>query len=278
MHPTLSLSTARLHIMTDHFQDFTGKGVRQAIREQNITTPTAGMAHGYAQANVVITPRSLAFDFLLFCQRNPKPCPLLDVTEPGIPEPTKAAPGANLCFDVPRYRVYRNGELVEEPTQIDHLWNEDLVGFLLGCSFTFESAMLRANLPVRHLEQGCNVPMYQTNIACTPAGSLQGPMVVSMRPLKPAQAIQAVQVTSRYPSVHGAPIHWGDPEAIGISDLMKPDFGDAVPVHPDEIPVFWACGVTPQAMVMQTKPDFVITHSPGCMFVTDITDESLAVG
>jgi uncharacterized protein YcsI (UPF0317 family) len=159
-----------------------------------------------------------------------------------------------------------------------HLWRDDLVGFLLGCSFTFEAAMLRAGLPVRHIDEGKNVPMFRTNLACKPAGVLQGPMVVSMRPMTPAQAVQAVQVTSRYPAVHGAPIHWGDPAAIGIADIQKPDWGDAVTIRAGEVPVFWACGVTPQAVVMHAKPELAITHSPGCMFVTDVRDESLAVG
>jgi uncharacterized protein YcsI (UPF0317 family) len=256
----------------------TGQAVRRAAREGAITGPTAGMALGYAQANVVIVPRELAFDFLLFCQRNPKPCPLLDVTEPGSAEPRAVAPGADLRRDVPRYRVWRRGALAEEPTDIVHLWRDDLVGFLLGCSFTFEAAMLRAGLPVRHIDEGKNVPMFRTNLACKPAGVLQGPMVVSMRPMTPAQAVQAVQVTSRYPAVHGAPIHWGDPAAIGIADIQKPDWGDAVTIRAGEVPVFWACGVTPQAVVMHAKPELAITHSPGCMFVTDVRDESLAVG
>jgi uncharacterized protein YcsI (UPF0317 family) len=256
----------------------TGQAVRSAVREGTITGPTAGMALGYAQANVVIVPRDLAFDFLLFCQRNPKPCPLLDVTEPGSAEPCAVAPGADLRHDVPRYRVWRRGELAEEPTDIEHLWRDDLVGFLLGCSFTFEAAMLRAGLPVRHIEEGKNVPMHRTNIACKPAGVLEGPMVVSMRPMTPAQAVQAVQVTSRYPAVHGAPVHWGDPAAIGIGNVDKPNWGDAVTIHAGEVPVFWACGVTPQAVLMQAKPEFAITHSPGCMFVTNVKDESLAVG
>ena len=236
------------------------------------------MAMGYVQANLVLVPRELAFDFLLFCQRNPKPCPLLDVTEPGSPEPRLVAPGADLRTDLPRYRVYQHGQLKEEPTDLNHWWRDDLVGFLLGCSFTFESALLHAGVPLRHLETGCNVPMYRTNITCQPAGVFHGPMVVSMRPLTPALAIKAVQVCSRFPRAHGAPVHLGDPAAIGIGDISKPDFGDAVDIRPGEMPVFWACGVTPQAVAMEVKPPLLITHKPGHMFLTDLRDTDLEDG
>jgi len=230
---------------------------------------------GYVQANLVVVPKELAFDFLLFCQRNPKPCPLLDVTEPGDPEPRGVARGADLRTDLPRYRVYRDGQVVEEPTDLKNWWRDDLVAFLLGCSFTFENALLQAGLPLRHLEQGRNVPMYRTNIACRPAGVFRGPMVVSMRPMTPAQAIRATQVCSRFPRAHGAPVHWGDPSAIGIQDIYRPNFGDMVEIRPSEVPVFWACGVTPQAVAMEVKPPLMITHQPGCMFVTDLRDSDL---
>ena len=246
-----------------------GKDVRDAARAGRLSGPTCGLAPEYLQANLVIVPQDLAADFLRFCESNLKPCPLLDVTEPGSWEPHDVAPGADLRTDLPRYRVYRHGSLVDEPTDIVHWWRGDLVSFLLGCSFSFEAAMRRAGLPVRHLDEGCNVPMYRTSITCTPSGVFRGPLVVSMRPLTPAQAIQAVEITSRYPHAHGTPVHFGDPAAIGISDLSRPDFGDAVSVRPGEVPVFWACGVTPQAVVMDVKPEFAITHSPGCMFVTD---------
>lgn len=255
-----------------------GDDVRAACRRGDWTDQTSGLAPGFAQANLAILPREQAFDFLLFCRRNPKPCPLLDVTEPGDPVPRQVAPDADLRTDVPSYRVWRNGELTEERTDISDLWQDDFVSFVIGCSFTFEAALLRASIPVRHIERQCNVPMFRTNIDCKPAGSFHGPLVVSMRPMSPADAIRAVQVTSRYPQVHGAPIHLGKPHLIGISDVKLPDFGDAVPVHDDELPVFWACGVTPQAVVMAAKPPLVITHSPGCMFVTDVLDETLAVG
>jgi uncharacterized protein YcsI (UPF0317 family) len=230
---------------------------------------------GYVQANLVIVPRELAFDFLLFCHRNPKPCPLLDVTEPGDPEPRLVAPGADLRTDLPRYRVYEHGELVEEPADLSAWWRDDLVAFLIGCSFTFESALLQAGVPVRHLEAGCNVSMYRTNRPCVPAGIFRGPLVVSMRPLMPAHAIRAVQVCSRFPRAHGAPVHVGDPAALGIGDLSRPDFGDPVEVRPGEMPVFWACGVTPQAVAMEARPPLLITHKPGHMFVTDLRDTHL---
>ncbi|QBS36656.1 putative hydro-lyase [Thermaerobacter sp. FW80] len=251
--------------------------LREVIRRGQYTGPTPGLAPGYAQANVVILPQKYAFDFLLFCFRNPKPCPLLDVTDVGSPVPRMVAPEADLRTDVPRYRIWENGVLKAEVTDIRDYWRDDLVGFLLGCSFTFEAALLEAGIPVRHIEEGCNVPMFVTNRPCTPAGVFHGPMVVSMRPIPQEQVVRAVQVTSRFPAVHGAPVHIGDPEALGIRDLAKPDFGDPVTIRPGEVPVFWACGVTPQAVAMSAKPEFMITHAPGHMFITDRKDEELAV-
>ncbi len=253
----------------------TGRDVRVACRDGRWAGPTAGQAPGYVQANLVALPAELAFDFLLFCQRNPKPCPLLEVTRPGETEPRLTAPGADLRTDLPRYRVWEDGELVDEPTDLRDWWRDDLVCFLLGCSFTFDAALLRAGVPVRHVELGVNVPMFRTNVECEPAGVFRGPLVVSMRPLLPADAVRAVLVTARYPRVHGAPVHLGFPEQLGIRDLSRPDFGDAVPVEEGELPVFWACGVTPQAVAMTARPPLMITHSPGCMFVTDWRDEEL---
>ncbi len=264
--------------MIDRQSLLTAEQTRAACRANQLSEQTSGLAPGFAQANLVILPRALAAEFLLFCQRNPKPCPLLDVTEPGSPVPRRAAPRADLRTDLPRYRLWREGRLVEEPTDIRHLWRDDFVSFVIGCSFTFEAALLRAGVPVRHIERGVNVPMYRTNVACQAAGVFHGPLVVSMRPLKPADVVRAIQITSRYPAVHGAPVHIGLPEEIGIADLARPDFGDPVPVAQDELPVFWACGVTPQAVVMAVQPELMITHSPGCMFVTDLRDEELAVG
>ncbi|MFQ5847001.1 MAG: putative hydro-lyase [Candidatus Methylomirabilales bacterium] len=250
--------------------------VREKIRTGAWRGPTAGCADGYVQANLVILPQSLAYDFLLFCHRNPKPCPLLEVTDPGDAEPRTAAPGADLRTDLPRYRVYRTGELAQEVTDLKAVWREDLVGFLLGCSFTFDVALQRADIPVRHVEEGKNVSMYITSRPCRPAGAFTGPLVVSMRPI-PARLIpRAVEVTARFPFAHGTPVHVGAPEAIGIADLDRPHFGDAVSIRSGEIPVFWACGVTPQAVAMHAKPDLMITHAPGHMFLTDLREEDLA--
>lgn len=251
--------------------------MRAMIRTGEITGQTSGMCDGYAQANLAILPKDLAFDFLLFTQRNKKPCPVLDVTEAGSPVPRLTAPGADIRTDIPRYRIYRKGELTDEVTDISSFWRDDLVAFLLGCSFSFEAPMIEAGLEVRHITDHHNVPMYKTNIECVPAGVFHGPMVVSMRPMKPADAIRAVQITTRMPFVHGAPIHIGDPEAIGIHDIDKPDFGDPSEIRPGEVPVFWACGVTPQAVAMAVKPEFMITHAPGHMFITDIPNASLAI-
>jgi uncharacterized protein YcsI (UPF0317 family) len=244
--------------------------IRLRARAGELVGPTCGLAPGYLQANLVVVPQSLAFDFLLFCQRNPKPCPLLEVTDPGSPEPRDLAPGADLRTDLPRYRVYERGKLIDEPTDVRRWWRDDLVAFLLGCSFSFEEAMQRAGLPVRHIAEGHNVPMYRTNIPCKPAGIFRGPTVVSMRPLTVSQTVRAVEITSRYSKAHGAPIHVGTPAAIGIADIQYPDFGDGVTIQPGEVPVFWACGVTPQAVLMEVKPELAITHSPGCMFVSDV--------
>lgn len=251
--------------------------VRAMIRTGEITGQTSGMCDGYAQANLAILPKDLAFDFLLFTQRNKKPCPVLDVTEAGSPVPRLTAPGADIRTDIPRYRIYRKGELTDEVTDISSFWRDDLVAFLLGCSFSFEAPMIEAGLEVRHITDHHNVPMYKTNIECVPAGVFHGPMVVSMRPMKPADAIRAVQITTRMPFVHGAPIHIGDPEAIGIHDIDKPDFGEPSEIRPGEVSVFWACGVTPQAVAMAVRPEFMITHAPGHMFITDIPNASLAI-
>lgn len=250
--------------------------LREAIRRGEFSGPTGGLASGFTQANLVALPEADAFDFLRFCVRNPKPCPLLEVTDPGSPEPTQTAPGADLRTDVPRYRVWRDGQLAGEPTDAREHWREDFVAFLIGCSFTFERALLADGLPVRHVEQGVNVPMYRTSVPCTPAGRFAGPLVVSMRPMRPDQAIRATQITSRYGPVHGAPVHVGEPAAIGIADLGRPDYGDAVEVRDGELPVFWACGVTPQAVAVASRPELMITHAPGHMFVTDARDERQA--
>lgn len=249
---------------------------RLQIRQQSIKGNTAGMAPGHVQGNLMILPQSLANDFLLFCQRNPQPCPILAVSEPGNPMLPTLGEDVDIRSDIPRYRVWKDGVMIDEPYDISSYWRDDLVSFLLGCSFSFEQALIEAGIPMRHIDQGVNVPMYRTNIPTEPAGVFHGPMVVSMRPMKAADAIRAVQVTSRFPRVHGAPVHLGFPEQIGIQDLSKPDFGDAVDVKSGELPVFWACGVTPQSVAMAARPPFCITHSPGAMLVTDLLNHRLA--
>lgn len=249
---------------------------RQAIRRGEWTTHTSGLAPVHVQGNVVILPAVQAADFLRFCQANPKPCPLLAVSDVGVPLLPTLGHDVDIRTDVPAYRVYRDGVLAEDGiADIRALWRDDLVSFVLGCSFSFEHGLMEAGIPLRHVQQGRNVAMYKTNIATVPAGSFHGPMVVSMRPMKAADAIKAVLVTARTPRVHGAPVHIGDPALIGIADLGAPDFGDAVEVMADELPVFWACGVTPQAIVMAARPAFCITHAPGHMLITDLRNSEL---
>lgn len=247
--------------------------LRQAIRAGRHTGPTAGLAPGFVQANLVILPAADADEFAEFCRLNSRPCPLIEQTEPGRPEPKRSAPGADLRCDVPRYRVFYQGEPEAiEPTDVRSPWRDDFVGFLLGCSFTFEAALLAAGLPVRHIELGRNVPMFRTNVACRPAGRFAGPLVVSMRPFRLEQIERVREITSHYPNMHGEPLHVGDPAALGIADVMHPDFGDSVPLAPGEVPVFWACGVTPQLALAAARPEIAITHSPGCMFITDLRE------
>lgn len=258
-----------------NYENLTPSQARHLIREGVITTQTSGLCHGYAQANLCILPKEYAYDFLLFTQRNPKPCPVLEVTDVGNRSLPQIAPDADVARDFPKYRVWRNGVLTEEVTDIESLWQDDFVSFLIGCSFSFEGELLDADVPVRHIEEGKNVPMYLTNIPCRSAGIFHGNTVVSMRPIPASKIARAVTATAAVPRVHGAPIHIGDPEQIGIHDLAKPDFGDAVTIHPGELPVFWCCGVTPQAAVMAAKPSLAITHAPGHMLITDIKNSSL---
>lgn len=253
------------------------KEIRERIRNQSITGPTSGMAKGFTQANLVVLKKELAFEFLLFAQRNPKACPLLEVTDPGSYLSQRISDNGDLRTDVPAYRIYKEGILVDEVNDITAYWEDDMVGFLLGCSFTFETALIDNNIPIRHNEEGCNVPMYKTNIPCDSTHSFSGPTVVSMRPMSSKDAIRATQVTSRFPMVHGSPIHIGNPEEIGITDINKPDFGDSVTIKKEEVPVFWACGVTPQAAAMESKPSLMITHAPGCMFISDQQDEHYSI-
>lgn len=249
--------------------------IRSLIRKGEISGPTAGMCAGYAQANLVILPKDLAYDFLLFAQRNPKSCPLLEVTNTGERTLSYVAKGADLATDFPKYRVYERGILTGEYTDIEEFFRDDFVSFLIGCSFSFESELMEAGIGIRHVEEKCNVPMYRTNIPCEPACIFHGNMVVSMRPIPNHQVVKSVMVTGAMPKVHGAPIHIGDPKAIGILDINHPDYGDAVTIKEGEIPVFWPCGVTPQAVIENVKPDFVITHAPGHMLITDVKNIDL---
>ena len=257
------------------WEDASPREFRSAVRAGRWTAPTAGVCMGYAQANLAILPAKQAMDFLVFANRNPKPCPIIEVLDTGRPEPVYSAPGADIRTDLPKYRVYRRGQLEEERSDIVDLWQDDFVSFLIGCSFSFEKALLDAGVPVRHIELGLNVPMYTTSIQCRPAGIFHGPMVVSMRPIPGGAVARAVEVTAAMHAVHGAPIHVGSPEAIGITDINRPDFGDSVPIRNGEIPVFWACGVTPQAAALAAKPETMITHAPGHMFITDVRDRDL---
>lgn len=236
-----------------------------------LVTPTSGYSAGYAQANLLAVPQEYAFEFLLFAQRNPKPCPVLGVLEAGQLS-SDLLPGGDIRTDVPLYRVYRGGALAAEVDDVREHWRDDLVAFLIGCSFTFESALLDNGVPVAHLEQGVNVPMYRTQVPATPAGRFSGPLVVSMRPIPADRVADAVRITARYPAVHGAPVHVGDSAGLGIADLARPDFGDPVEIPDGAVPVFWACGVTPQAAVMESRPSLAISHAPGHMLVTDARD------
>jgi uncharacterized protein YcsI (UPF0317 family) len=250
----------------------------RAAYRAGLIAPSAGIAPGMTQANLIALPRDWAYDFLLYAQRNPKACPVLDVTDAGSPR-TVLAQGADLRTDLPLYRIWRDGKLVEEVCDATRAWAEhdDMVTFLIGCSFTFETALQDAGIEVRHIADGGNVPMYLSNRACRPAGRLNGNMVVSMRPIRADRVADACTITGRYPSVHGAPVHVGEPGLLGIEHLAHPDFGDAVRIEPGEVPVFWACGVTPQAAVMASGVPFAITHSPGHMFITDVPDSTYHV-
>lgn len=257
--------------------EMSAREARLACRAGTLTGNTAGLAPGHVQGNLAILPAALAADFMLFCHLNPKPCPVVGVSAPGNPHIPTLGEDLDIRTDLPKYRLWKDGELVEEVSDISALWREDLVAFVIGCSFSFEEALIADGLGIRHIEEGRNVPMYRTTVPCTPSQHFSGPMVVSMRPFKPADAIRAIQITTRFPAVHGAPVHLGHPGLIGIEDIMAPDYGDAVSVKNDEIPVFWACGVTPQSVIRAAKPAFAITHAPGCMLVTDRRNSEFSV-
>ncbi len=252
------------------------RAVRSQARRGQLTGQTCGLAPGMVQGNLAILPKAYADDFVAFCHFNPKPCPLIGMSQPGDPSLPMLGSDIDIRSDVPMYRVFENGACVATCPDIGDLWRRDLVAFILGCSFSFEAAILEAGLALRHIDRGVNVAMYRTNIETQPAGPFKGPLVVSMRPFTPAAAIRAIQITSRFPQVHGAPVHFGDPAAIGIDDIMQPDYGDVPEIRPGEVPVFWACGVTPQAIIEHAKPPLCITHYPGSMLVTDLLNAELA--
>lgn len=257
------------------YSESSPKEVRELIRHGKIDCQTSGMCQGYAQANLCVLPYSDAYDFLLFTQRNPKSCPILEVGDVGDRLIKTVANNADVATDIPKYRVYKDGVLIEERKFIDDIWRDDFVYFLIGCSFSFEAELLSSDIPVRHIEEGSNVPMFITNIDCEPAGKFHGKLVVSMRPIPSSLVAKASAVTAQMPRVHGAPIHVGNPDMIGIKDITKPDFGDPVTIKEGEIPVFWCCGVTPQSVVMSSKPKIAITHAPGHMFITDVKNTLL---
>ena len=256
----------------------TGSEARALIRARRWRGPTVSMAQGWAQANLVALPVEFAASFRRFCELNSQACPLLDVTAVGSPVPTLIASDADLRTDIPRYCVYRGGVLAEEREDLIGCWGPDLVGFLLGCSFTFEAALMRGGIPMRHLELGMTVPMYKTNRECHPAGPFHGPLVVTMRPIPADLVERAITITSHFTRAHGAPVHVGDPAVLDIADLNRPDWADPLPLRPDDVPVFWACGVTPQAAAAEARLDLMITHAPAHMFITDLCDESLSDG
>ena len=255
----------------------TARAVRSRIRAGELLGPTAGLAPGIVQANVCILPQADAGDFLTFCRYNPKPCPLLAVSEPGDPMLPELGEDIDIRTDVPAYRIWRDGTVAETVPNLLAVWRDDFVAVALGCSFSFEAAMMEADIPLRHVERQHNVSMYRTSIACRPAGRFAGPMVVSMRPLIPTDAIRAIQITARFPGAHGAPVHFGDPAAIGIADIDRPDYGDPTEIEPGEVPVFWACGVTPQAVIAAARIDFAVTHEPGMMLISGLLNAELSL-
>jgi uncharacterized protein YcsI (UPF0317 family) len=256
-------------------QELESQALRRKIRSGEFIINTTGKAMGFVQANLAIVPQAVAYDFLLFCQRNPKPCPLLEVVEAGSVEAGRLAPGSDIRKDLPKYRVFRDGVMTEEVPDVSDIWQDDFVSFLLGCSYSFEKALLDANLEVRHLTLEARPAVFRTSIPCRPAGVFEGPMVVSMRPFKLHDAVKAAMVTAAFPEVHGAPVHMGDPAAIGIEDVNTPHYSSGVPIYDGEVPVFWACGVTPQEILLHAKLPLAITHAPGHMFVSDIRETEL---
>jgi len=265
----------------DSSEDLRGhplESVRASIRAGKYGGHTAGLGAGCLQGNVVILPEHAALDFFRFCQRNPKPCPLVGVSDTGNPLMDTLGADIDIRTDVPLYNVYRDGELTDQATDVRDLWRDDFVAFVLGCSFTFDTALMAAGISMRHIEDNKTVSMYRTNIQTVSAGPFGGDMVVSMRALSVQNAIQAIEISARFPQAHGTPVHLGDPAAIGIDDLSTPDWGDPTDMEKDQIPVFWACGVTPQVAIRQAKPNICITHAPGRMLITDVRGSDAGCG
>ena len=259
---------------TRKLSELSSKEIRALIRAGEFTSHTSGLAAGKLQCNLAILPERYALDFLRFCLRNPKPCPIVGVGETGDPFLPTLGDDIDIRTDVPKYRVFRDGALTDEVTDISDIWQDDLVTVALGCSFTFENALMRNGIPVRHIECGRNVPMFKSNIPLVPAGPFHGHMVVTMRPIPEAQVEAAHRISARYPQAHGAPVAKGDPAGVGIRDLSQPDYGDAVDVNPGETPVYWACGVTPQNVLLEAKLPLCITHAPGHMLIADVPEDA----
>ena len=246
--------------------------IRKKIRDGEHTGPTSGIAGDKVQANLAILPKEYAFDFLLFAIRNSKPVPIIEVLEAGE-FVSRYAKNSDIRTDIPQYNIYKNGELTETVSDIKKCWRDDFVTFLIGCSFTFEQAILDAGISIKHIDEGRNVAMYKTNIETEPAGGFKGNTVVSMRPFKKSLVDKVTEITNEFPNMHGGPVHAGNPKEIGIRNIDKPDYGDSIEIAEDEVPVFWACGVTPQNVVLNAKPEILISHAPGHMFITDINNE-----
>ena len=273
----MNLTLARPEDFNDDVRRQEARELRLQVRKGNHATLTTGLAPGMVQLNLAIMPQEWADDFRRFCELNPKPCPLVSMTAPGNPIfPTEIGDDIDVRSDAPRYLIFRDGKLTDEVTDLTNIWQDDFVAFGMGCSYSFEEALVAGGLPLRHIEQKTKVPLYITNIETVLAGPFKGPTIVSMRPFLPLDAIRAIEVTARYPRVHGTPVHFGNPAMIGIDDISKPYSGVPPVIHENEVPVFWACGVTPQIIVEHAKPSICITHKPGHMLITDRLNTELA--
>ncbi|MEM9062426.1 MAG: putative hydro-lyase [Pseudomonadota bacterium] len=246
--------------------------IRREIRASRYRGQTAGFAPGNLQANLAILGDGFADEFHEFCRINAQPCPLVGVSGRGDPRMPMLG-DIDIRTDIPSYNIYRHGTLEGSVPDISELWTDDMVAFALGCSFTFERALADAGIRMKHIEQNRTVPMYKTNIALKSVGPFSGGMVVSMRPIPRDQVDLAISVTSQYPHAHGAPVHVGEGDAIGVGDIGAPDWGETAEFGEGDVAVFWACGVTPQNVLTEARPPICITHTPGRMLVTDITED-----